>query len=70
MTYYVGTTNNLEKRLAKHNTGKGTKYTRGRTPVKILYCKEFEDRSEACKHEYLLKRFSRKEKHDLIEASR
>ena len=70
MTYYVGTTNDLEKRIAKHNSGKGAKYTKGRAPVKMFYSKEFESRSEACKHEYLLKQFSRQEKLDLIEANR
>ena len=61
-TFYIGTTNDVEKRVAKHNSGKGAKYTRGRTPVKLKYTQAFENRSEACKHEYKLKRLTREEK--------
>jgi len=66
-TFYVGTTNNLEKRMAKHNAGKGAKYTRGRTPVKIRYMCSFESRAEACKFEYKLKQYSKKEKIEIIQ---
>lgn len=52
-TYYVGITNNLVKRIGKHNSGKGAKYTRGRIPVEIRYFKSFESRSEASKYEYV-----------------
>jgi len=69
-TFYVGTTNNLEKRIAKHNAGKGAKYTRGRTPVKIQYNRSFESRSDACKHEYQLKQYTRAEKLNVIKAAR
>ncbi len=69
-TFYVGTTNDIKKRIAKHNAGKGAKYTRGRGPVKIRYTRSFESRSEACKHEYQLKRYSRDEKQDIIQATR
>ena len=65
-TFYVGTTNNIDKRVAKHNAGKGAKYTRGRTPVKIRYTCSFDSRSDACKYEYKLKQCSRKEKMDII----
>jgi putative endonuclease len=67
-TFYVGTTNDVEKRVAKHNAGKGAKYTKGRSPVKIRYSRSFESRSEACKHEYLLKQYTRLEKLDIINA--
>jgi putative endonuclease len=69
-TLYVGTTNDIEKRLAKHNTGKGAKYTKGRSPVTIKYSEAFESRAEACKQEYKLKQLTREEKLDLIELSR
>jgi putative endonuclease len=67
-TLYVGTTNDIEKRLLKHNTGKGAKYTKGRGPVKIRYSEVFESRAEACKQEYKLKQYSREEKLELIES--
>lgn len=36
-TLYTGWTNNLEKRIADHNSGKGAKYTRARKPVTLVY---------------------------------
>lgn len=65
-TYYTGYTNNLEKRMKAHQTGKGAKYTRGRTPVTLLFEKEFDTKSEAMKAEYEIKSLSRAEKADLI----
>jgi putative endonuclease len=61
-TLYVGSTNDIEKRVAAHNAGKGAKYTRGRTPVLLLYSESFETKGEALKREAALKRLSRKEK--------
>lgn len=54
-TYYTGWTNNLEKRIHDHNENKGAKYTRGRTPVKLVYSETFETKSEALKREAALK---------------
>ena len=39
-TLYTGWTNDIEKRLAAHNAGRGAKYTRGRRPVTLLYSEE------------------------------
>lgn len=63
---YTGWTNNLEKRIAAHNNGKGAKYTRVRLPVKLVYYEEYEDKIEAMKREYKIKQLSRKEKVKLI----
>ena len=65
-TYYTGYTNDLEKRLLAHNAGKGAKYTRNRLPVEIVYFEEYEDKSEAMKREYAIKRLTRKQKEKLI----
>ncbi|MGL5615776.1 MAG: GIY-YIG nuclease family protein [Sarcina sp.] len=65
-TFYTGYTNNLENRIKVHNSGLGAKYTRGRTPVKLLYYEEFESKSEALKREYAIKKMTRKEKEKLI----
>jgi len=67
-TLYTGTTNDVEKRVAKHNSGKGAKYTKGRGPVKVLYTRSFESRAEACKQEYLLKQYSKAEKMEVIKS--
>lgn len=65
-TLYTGWTNNLEKRIATHNKGKGAKYTRARLPVELVYSEEFEDKIEAQKREYAIKKLKRNEKLKLI----
>ncbi|MCT3287031.1 GIY-YIG nuclease family protein [Lactiplantibacillus pentosus] len=60
-TLYGGFTDNLERRLATHNAGKGAKYTRvkSRRPVKMIYHETFNDKSSALKAEYAFKHQSR-----------
>ncbi|MDD4250886.1 MAG: GIY-YIG nuclease family protein [Candidatus ainarchaeum sp.] len=65
-TYYCGYTNDLEKRIITHNKGIGSKYTKRRRPVKLIYFEEYETRSLAMKREYAIKQFSRREKEELI----
>ena len=52
---YVGYTNNIKKRLKKHNSSKGAKFTRGRK-WKLIYFKSYEKKSIAMKEEYKLKK--------------
>lgn len=66
-TLYTGWTNNLEKRIADHNNGKGAKYTRARGPVTLVYYETFEEKRQAMGREYEIKHLSRKEKKKLIE---
>jgi putative endonuclease len=65
-TLYTGITNNIDKRLAKHNSGKGAKYTKQRIPVRLVYFEIYPSRSEASKREWVIKQLTRKEKFDLI----
>lgn len=65
-TYYTGYTNNVEKRVGIHNSKKGAKYTRGRTPVTLVYTESFLSKGEALKREYRIKQMSRAEKEALI----
>ena len=65
-TLYTGWTNNLEKRLEAHNSGKGAKYTKTRRPVKIVYTETFETKEEAMSREFAIKRLSRQQKMNLI----
>lgn len=65
-TYYTGYTNNIEKRVRIHNDKKGAKYTRGRTPVTLVYEESFATKAEALKREYMIKQMSRAEKEALI----
>ena len=61
-TLYCGITNDLAKRLAAHNSGEGAKYTRGRTPVTLLYREPCADKSVALKREMEIKALSRAKK--------
>jgi putative endonuclease len=63
---YGGYTNNLDRRIKLHNEGKGAKYTRGRGPVTLTYCKGYSSRSEALKAEYHFKQLSRKKKIEFL----
>ena len=64
---YTGVTNDLNRRIEQHNAGKGAKYTRMKRPVKLVYSKEIENKSEAFKMEYQIKQLSKKEKISLIQ---
>ncbi len=65
-TYYCGYTDDVEKRFKQHCEGKGAKYTRANKPVKIVYTKEFENKSDALKEEFRIKHLTREEKIKLI----
>ena len=65
-SYYCGYTNNLEKRIATHNNGKGAKYTRARLPVTLVYHEEFDSKEEAMSREWHLKQLSHDQKKKLI----
>ena len=52
---YVGYTKNLNKRIQLHNTGKGAKFTRGRT-WKLIYKEILKSKKEAISREYYIKR--------------
>lgn len=64
---YTGWTNNLKRRVEAHNQGKGAKYTKGRGPVKLVYCEVCETKEEALRREYAIKQMSRSQKERLIE---
>ncbi len=62
-TLYTGITNDLEKRIKAHNSGKdGARYTRSRRPVKLVYSKEAGSKSTAAKLEYKIKKMTRAKK--------
>ena len=65
-TLYTGTTNNLPRRLAQHETGKGAKYTRGRAPTTLVYLSPCASKSAALKEEHRVKGLSRAGKLALI----
>ena len=61
-TFYTGWTNDPDKRLAAHNRGTASKYTRGRRPVELIFKKEFQTKEEAMSCEAKIKSLDRKEK--------
>lgn len=60
-TLYTGCTNDLERRLGRHQQG-SVKYTRGRLPVAVLHTEEVADRGSALRREAAIKRLRREQK--------
>ncbi len=60
-SYYIGHTDNIEKRLADHAAG-ASHHTSKRLPVKLLYLEQFQTREEAFIAERKIKKWSRKKK--------
>ena len=65
-TYYTGWTTDLARRVAVHNAGRGSRYTRLRRPVKLIYWEEHPDRSSAQRRELAVKRLPRARKMALV----
>ena len=65
-TLYTGWTNDLEKRLAAHNAGTASKYTRSKRPVEMLWHETCGSKTEALKRDAEIKKFSRSEKLKLV----
>lgn len=68
-TFYTGWTNDLDRRIAAHNSGKGAKYTKTRRPVTLVYYEMFEAKEEAMRREYEIKQYSRRQKEKLIDGN-
>ena len=64
---YTGYTDNIPRRLAVHQSGKGAKYTRSRLPVSLAYQEEQPDKSAALRREAAIKRLKRPQKLALAE---
>ena len=65
-TYYTGWTTDPERRLKQHNNGTGSRYTRSRLPVKMVYLEPQPDRATAMKREMAIKRLPHERKKRLI----
>ena len=65
-TYYTGWTTDIRKRILIHNAKKGAKYTRARTPVKLVYLEQADTKQQAMRREAQIKKLSRYEKELLI----
>jgi len=65
-SYYVGHTDNLEKRVSDHERGDVTVYTQKRRPVVLVFSADFYTRHEALERERQIKGWSRAKKEALI----
>jgi predicted GIY-YIG superfamily endonuclease len=65
-SYYTGSTEELEKRIAEHQNGEGCAWTRKRLPVEFVWRQEFPTRDEARAAEHQIKKWSRAKKEALI----
>jgi len=64
---YTGITTDLERRVLEHNTSnKGSKYTKTRRPVELVYNETHTDRSTSSKRESEIKKLSRGDKLKMI----
>lgn len=66
-TLYTGWTNDLQKRVAVHNSGKGAKYTKPRRPVTLVYWEVCATKQAAMQREWQIKQLSRGEKLALVQ---
>lgn len=66
-TLYTGMTDNIDRRIAEHQAGKGAKYTRERSPITLVYKEKCENKSQALRRESQIKHLTRREKIALIE---
>ena len=65
-SYYVGHTDDIERRITQHETGAGSGYTATRLPVKLVWFEELPTREEAKVAEAQVKNWSRRKKEALI----
>ncbi|MCL1905961.1 MAG: GIY-YIG nuclease family protein [Clostridiales bacterium] len=59
---YTGATNDVVKRLAAHNLGRGAKYTRGRRPLTLVYTEACNHKGQALRREAEIKKLKRAKK--------
>jgi putative endonuclease len=65
--YYVGMTENLQKRMHEHNTGRGSQFAFIQGPLHLVYTScSFQNKSDARRREKQIKSWSRKKKEKLI----
>ena len=68
-SYYIGSTEDLEKRLRAHEEGRATTYTAQRRPLRLAYSEKHGTMDAARRRELQIKRWTRKKKDALISGS-
>ena len=66
---YTGIATDVERRFAEHQANKGSKYLRGRGPLKLVFTKQIGKKELALKIERLVKRLPKLKKEKLIKAN-
>ena len=66
---YTGIATDVERRFAEHQANKGSKYLRGRGPLKLVFKKQIGKKELALKFERLVKRLPKLKKEKLIKAN-
>jgi putative endonuclease len=66
---YCGWTSDLERRLAAHRAGRGSRYTASRLPVELALVRPMDDRGAALREEARIKRLTRADKLALVAAA-
>ena len=65
-TLYTGITKDIKRRVKQHNDGKGSKYTKNRRPVKVVYKEKKMGRANALVREAEIKHYSKEKKEQLV----
>ncbi|MEI8232202.1 MAG: GIY-YIG nuclease family protein [bacterium] len=65
-SFYLGSTNDVDKRFLAHQSGRGASYTRSHKPIKVVYTEELVDKSSALRREHELKKLTHKQKNLLL----
>ena len=63
---YIGETDDIDGRIARHQEGRGCAYTTARRPVRLVYTEEFPTRTEARRREHQLKGWTRRKKEAIV----
>jgi putative endonuclease len=69
-SYYTGYTKDLRARLKLHNSGRGSKYVRGKRPVRLVFFKKYRYYKHAVTEERRIKTLTRKQKDRMVREGR
>ena len=64
-SYYTGSTTDVARRFARHQSGRGAKYTRSHPPVAVAYQEPAADKSAAFRREAAIKNMTHRQKQEL-----
>jgi len=65
---YTGITTDLQRRFDQHASGQGAKFFKGRRPVRFVYYENADNRRSASIREAAIKKLTRRQKQQLIDA--